>query len=292
MHPIIDCFAEVSDRYEAAFVDLWGCLHNGREPFPAAVAALRAFVEKGGYVVLLTNAPRPQQAVKQHLGKLGVPTDIWQAVATSGDSAKAAVASGTYGRKVYHLGPDKDEAFFAADPDIPGIENIERVALDQAESVVCTGLFDDQTETPDDYAALLLDAKNRGLPMICANPDIVVDFGLKRLYCAGALAKAYSERGGEALYFGKPHPPIYDLARQRLTEAAGRVIPDARIVGVGDGILTDVPGAMGEGIDSLFISGGLAAAETATDRSPEADKLEDFLQAHKMSPTFTIGHLR
>lgn len=292
MHPIIDSFAEISDRYEAAFVDLWGCLHNGREAFPTAVDALRAFAENGGYVVLLTNAPRPQGAVKVQLERLKVPTDVWHAVATSGDSAKAAVASASYGTRVYHLGPDKDEAFFAADPAIPGIEKIERVPLSQAQSIVCTGLFDDDTETPDDYTATFLEAKTRDLTMICANPDIVVDFGHTRKYCAGALAQAYEERGGRTLYFGKPHPPIYDLARNRLTEAAGRVVPDNKIICIGDGILTDIPGAVGESLDSLFISGGLAAAETETTHSPIPEKLEAFLQAHKMSPTYTIGHLR
>lgn len=292
MYPIIESFSEISDRYDAAFVDLWGCLHNGREPFPAAVEALRAFARQGGWVVLLTNAPRPQYSVAQQLSQLGVPQDCWHVIATSGDSAKAAMASGTYGTKVFHIGAPKDEPFFAPDPAIPGLDAITRVPLDQADCVVVTGLRDDDTETPDDYAAELLEAKTRGLDMLCANPDIVVDHGTTRKYCAGALALAYAERGGTVHYFGKPHPPIYDLARNRLTEAAGRVIADARILCIGDGILTDIPGALGEGLDSLFISGGLAAAETATDRSPDPEKLAEFLHAHNIAPTYTIGHLR
>ena len=254
--------------------------------------ALRAFVGQGGYIVLLTNAPRPQDSVREQLQAMGVPDDIWHVIATSGDSAKAALASGAHGQKVYHIGADKDEPFFEPDPSIPGIRQIERVSLETAESVVVTGLADDDTETPDDYASDLLHARNRGLDMLCANPDIVVDHGDKRKYCAGALAEAYTERGGVVHYFGKPHPPIYDLARNRLTEAAGRVVADAKIICIGDGILTDIPGALGEGLDSLFISGGLAAAETATDRSPDPRKLADFLQAHQTPPTYTIGHLR
>ncbi|MBC6443290.1 MAG: TIGR01459 family HAD-type hydrolase [Rhodobacteraceae bacterium] len=292
MHSIIDRLADVSDRYDAAFVDLWGCLHNGREPFPAAVAALHAFVAKGGYVVLLTNAPRPQEAVIMQLGKLDVPPDIWHAVVTSGDSTRAAVAAGRYGQKVFHLGPEKDSPFFAASAAVPGMERIRRVALEDAQGIVCTGLFDDRTETPEDYAALLHTARIRGLPMICANPDIAVDFGHKRRFCAGALAQAYRDRGGEVCLFGKPHRPIYALARRCLAQVSGRVIPDARILGIGDGILTDVSGAARQGLDSLFISGGLAAAETGTDRSPAPGKLAVFLQAHDISPTFTIGHLR
>lgn len=292
MTEIIDTLDQVADRYDAAFVDLWGCLHNGREAFPEAVAALRRFVGRGGYVILLTNAPRPKHSVEEQIAGFGVPRDCWHEIVTSGDSAKAALASGAFGRKVFHLGPPKDESFFAPDPDIPGIEKIERVPLKEAESVVCTGLFDDFNETPDDYAALLLEARNRGLPMLCANPDIVVDYGDKRIYCAGALCEAYRERGGEVYYFGKPHPPIYDLARQRLTKVAGRVIPDARILAIGDGIGTDIAGAMGEGLDSLFITGGLAAEETGTERDPDPERLAAFLQLHKFSPTYAIGRLR
>lgn len=292
MHSIIDTFSEISDQYEAAFVDLWGCLHNGREPFPSAVEALRDFANRGGFVVLLTNAPRPQYSVAEQLSLLGVPEEVWHVIATSGDSAKAAMASGSYGRKVFHIGAPKDEPFFEADPAIEGIDSIKRVPLEQADCVVVTGLRDDDTETPDDYAAELLEAKNRGLDMLCANPDVVVDYGNTRKYCAGALALAYEERGGTVHYFGKPHPPIYDLARNRLTQVAGKVISDSKIICIGDGIRTDISGALGEGIDSLFISGGLAAAETGTERSPNPEKLAAFLQAQKITPTHTIGHLR
>lgn len=292
MAAIIDSFAEISDRYDAAFVDLWGCVHNGKKPFEGAITALRGFVDRGGHVVLLTNAPRPDVSVRAQLDAMGVPREIWHVITTSGDSAKAALGSGAYGTRVHHIGPERDLTFFAPTEETPGLADIALVPLDQAQSVVCTGLVDDETETPQDYAALLLEAKTRGLEMLCANPDIVVDHGSKRKYCAGALALDYRERGGVVHYFGKPHPPIYDLARNRLTAVAGRVVPDARIICIGDGILTDIPGAQGEGLDSLFISGGLAAVETATQRSPDPERLEAFLQAHDMAPTFTIGHLR
>lgn len=291
MSQIIDRFSEVSDQYDAAFVDLWGCLHNGNKPFTSAVDALRDFVGRGGYVILVSNSPRPKPGVMAQLDQIGVPTDIWHDVATSGDSAKAALATGTYGTKVFHVGPDRDLPFFDPTPDILGIADIERVPLDQAEVVVCTGLFDDETETPEDYAATFLEARSRGLDWLNANPDIIVDHGDKRKYCAGALAQAYAARGGTVHSFGKPHPPIYDLARNRLTATAGRVIEDRRIIGIGDGILTDIPGALAENMDSLFISGGLAAEETGTDQAPDPKMLEVFLQAHNTSPTWTIGHL-
>ena len=134
-------------------------------------------------------------------------------------------------------------------------------------------------------------AKQKGLKLLCANPDIVVDRGDHREWCAGALARLYTEMGGESLYFGKPHPPIYDLARRRLT-ALGKVVDSEAILAIGDGILTDIAGAMGEDIDSLFISGGLAAAETKTSQQPDEEALRDYLQKEISSPTFTIGHLR
>lgn len=292
MTRIIDSFDQVSDNYEVAFVDLWGCLHNGVTAFPAAIAALEKFRDKGGIVFLLTNAPRPKASVKVQLDGLNVPRNLYHEVATSGDAARAALGSGSFGRKVFHIGPERDLPFFEPTEQIPGLADIQRVPLAQAESVVCTGLFDDQTETPEDYAAILLEAHNRGLRMLCANPDIVVDLGHKRIYCAGAIAAAYTERGGDSLYFGKPHPPIYDLARNRLTALMGRVIPDKRIICIGDGINTDISGALGEDLDCLFITGGLAAKETGTDRQPDAAKLAKYLNDAQISATLSIGHLR
>ncbi len=292
MTKIITRFDEISHQYEVAFVDLWGCLHNGVAPFPEAVAALAKFRDQGGTVLLLTNSPRPKQSVIEQLDGLGVPRDIYQEVATSGDSARAALAAGSFGHKVFHIGPERDLSFFEPSDFIPGLANITRVPMDQAEAVVCTGLFDDQTETPEDYAAILLDAHNRGLKMLCANPDIMVDLGHKRIYCAGAIAQAYAERGGEAFYFGKPHPPIFDLARNRLTALLGRVVIDKKIIVIGDGINTDIRGALQEDLDSLFITGGLAATETGTDGQPDPQKLEQFMRKSQAGTTYAIGHLR
>ncbi|MEM6618849.1 MAG: TIGR01459 family HAD-type hydrolase [Pseudomonadota bacterium] len=296
MTEIIESFADIAGNYDAAFVDLWGCLHNGKAPFPGAVDALGSFVEKGGFVVLLTNSPRPRGSVAVQLDGLSVPRNIWHTIATSGDGAKAALGRGEFGTRIYHLGPDRDAPFFEPDPETPGIEHIQRVPLADAEAIVCTGPFDDDIDTPEDYDATFLSARNRGLPFLCANPDLVVDHGETRKYCAGALAEAYAARGGAVHFTGKPHPVIYDLARQRLTQAAGRVIDDSRVICLGDGVLTDVPGAAGEALDCLFISGGLAAAETATGAHPSGqpnpEELDAFLRAHNAAPRFTIGYLR
>ncbi|MGG7645991.1 TIGR01459 family HAD-type hydrolase [Rhodovulum sp. YNF3179] len=292
MTRIIERLDDISDRYDALFVDLWGCLHDGYRPFPDAVAALERFKAGGGKVVLLTNSPRPRAAVIRQLEKIGVPRATWDDIASSGDSAQAGMMRGAVGRRVYHMGPPVDESFFTdtAD-DITDEVGITRVPLTEAEGIVCTGLEDDETETPEDYRAQLLYAKNAGMKLLCANPDIVVDRGDKRIFCAGALAQLYTEMGGKSLYFGKPHPPIYDLARRRLRALDGPV-DESRILCMGDGIATDIQGATGENLDSLFISGGLARAETGTDRQPDPGKLEAYLAEAQQSPDYSIGHLR
>jgi HAD superfamily hydrolase (TIGR01459 family) len=296
MTEIIRSLADLTGRYDAVFCDLWGCLHNGKAAFPVAVAALQGFRATGGKVVLLTNAPRPKSSVVKQLDNLGVPRDAWDIVVTSGDAAQMGMLSGAVGRKVHHIGAPKDEPFFtdfaedlaayaATQPPII------RVPLREAEGIVCTGLRDDLTETPDDYRAALLLGKTLGLPMLCANPDIVVDMGDKRVYCAGALAQAYEQLGGTALYFGKPHPPIYDLARRRLAEAG--VPSDPQILCIGDGISTDIQGGIGEGLDTLFITGGLEAAQFGTDvETPDKTRLDAWLADRQLSPTFAMGRLR
>ena len=296
MAEIIQTLADVSSRYDAVFCDLWGCLHDGKHPFPAAVAALQAYRQRGGLVLLLTNAPRPRSSVVAQLDRMGCPRDAWDEVVTSGDAAQYALLTGAVGRKVYFIGADKDEPFFtdfAEDlQDVASSQQpIARVALEDAEGCVCTGLRDDMTEVPEDYHLTLMRLKNYGLPMLCANPDIVVDFGDKRLWCAGALARDYEAMGGRVLYFGKPHPPIYDMARRRL--AALTTSRDPQILCIGDGINTDIQGGMGEGLDTLFVTGGISAEEFGPDpEAPQARLLEPWLGKAQLSATFAIGKLR
>ncbi|MHA6264937.1 TIGR01459 family HAD-type hydrolase [Arenibacterium sp. CAU 1754] len=291
MSRIIQSLAEISDPYEALFVDLWGCVHNGVTALPDAVAALQAYRKRGGVVVLLTNAPRPRTSVQTQIEGFGVPADAWDTIASSGDSARAAMFRGAVGEKVYFMGnPETDEEFFDPIKVVDDPVDITRVPLPEAQGIVCCGPFDPLAD-PDVNRPDFLYAKQKGLKLLCANPDIVVDRGDTREWCAGALARLYTEMGGESLYFGKPHPPIYDLARRRLSEL-GKSVPDSAILAIGDGIHTDVAGAMGEDIDSLFISGGLAAQETKTSHQPDADALSDYLAREMSNPTYTIGHLR
>ncbi len=290
MTRIITGLPEISAQYDALFVDLWGCVHNGVTALPEAVAALKAYRESGGKVVLVTNSPRPRTGVERQLKAFNVPEDCWDTIATSGDSARSAMFRGVVGEKVWHIGYPEDERFFEPISVVQNPVNVQTVPLEEAEGIVCTGPRDPLAD-PSVMRPEFLMAKQRGLKLLCANPDIIVDRGEQREWCAGALAQLYTEMGGESLYFGKPHPPIYDLARRRLA-ALGTDVPDTRILAIGDGVLTDIAGAMGEDIDSLFISGGLAAAETKTRTQPDPDALNTYLEREMSNPTFAIGYLR
>jgi len=291
MTQIINSLSEVSHNYDALFVDLWGCLHNGISAFPEAVAAMQAYRRSGGTVVLVTNSPKPRKGVERQLVSFSVPDDAWDTIATSGDSARVAMLRGAVGQKVLFMGEwERDAGFFEPLALLDDGLDIQRVSLQEAEGIVCCGP-DDPFADPDTNRAAFLYAKQKGMKLLCANPDIVVDRGEDREWCAGALAKLYTDMGGESLYFGKPHPPIYDLARLRLSEL-DKNISDDRILAIGDGIITDIAGAMGEDIDSLFISGGLAAAETKTKTQPDPEALTNYLHKENQHPTYTIGMLR
>jgi HAD superfamily hydrolase (TIGR01459 family) len=291
MTQIISALSDVADRYEALFVDLWGCVHDGVKALPEAVAALLAYRANGGTVILVTNSPKPRLGVKDQLGTFGVPEDAWDSIASSGDSARAAMFRGAVGEKVWFMGEEaRDAGFFEPIHVVESPVPISRVPLDQAEGIVCCGPFDPQAD-PAVSRPEFLYAKQKGLKLLCANPDIVVDRGEVREWCAGALARLYTEMGGESLYFGKPHPPIYDLARRRLAEL-DRLVPDTSILAIGDGIRTDILGAQGEDIDSLFITGGLAAIETQTAQQPDEQALITYLEGEQVTPTYAIGKLR
>lgn len=291
MARILATLDDIDPGYRVLYCDLWGCLHDGVRALPAAVAALERFKARDGAVVLITNSPRPARDVATQIAALGVPSGCYDAIATSGDAAQEALAAGLVGHRVFHIGPERDLGFFTGADGRPF--DVARVPLAQAEGIVCTGLFEDRTETPQDYRAILLEGRTRGLKLLCANPDIVVDVGAQRIYCAGAIAAAYAQAGGESLYFGKPHPPIYRLARARLNERLGCEPAPDEILCVGDGIGTDILGAMGESLDALFITGGLAAAETATtDQGPDPERLAAFLKAERLSPLLAMAYLR
>ena len=251
--PTLRGLHELASAYDALICDVWGVVHNGREPNPATVDALQGFRASRGPVILLTNAPRIAADVRSQFDRIGVPHDCYDAIVTSGQAARDDLvlrASAATPPALFNLGPPRDRATYE------GI-SLNLVAADEADLVLCTGLFDDEAETPDDYRDMLEGFRSRGLLLICANPDVTVRRGDSAVYCAGAIARAYEAIGGKVLYYGKPHPPIFTaaLAQARRFGAARRPLV------VGDGLETDIRGANRMGWDALFISGGLFGVE-------------------------------
>jgi len=247
--PVIGSIAEIGSAYDAWLVDIWGVMHNGVRAHPTAVEATRRFREQGGIVVLLSNSPRPASSLQGQLTNFGVAGTSYDATISSGDLTRHELAKHA-GTRVFHLGPERDLPIFA------GLD-VERVEASEAEFVVCTGLFDDDTETPDDYQDLLRDFARRKLTMLCANPDRMVERGHHLIYCAGALAEAYEALGGNVIYAGKPYLPIYELALETIADLAGKAVPRRRILAIGDGVHTDMAGAASFGLDTVFVASGL-----------------------------------
>ena len=262
--PILRGLHELASDYDALICDVWGVVHNGREPNPATVDALQGFRASRGPVILLTNAPRIAADVRSQFDRIGVPHDCYDAIVTSGQAARDDLvlrASAAKPLALFNLGPERDRATYDGVP-------LSLVPADEADLVLCTGLFDDETETPDDYRGMLEGFRSRDLLMICANPDVTVRRGDTAVYCAGAIARAYETVGGKVLYYGKPHPPIFEaaIAQARRFGAARRPLV------VGDGLETDIRGANRMGWDALFVSGGLFGVEIGSltgDRAAE-----------------------
>lgn len=244
--PIISSIAELADTSEAWICDIWGVIHNGVAAHRSAVEACLAFRRRGGVVVLLTNAPRPAAYVEVQLARLDVPREAWSALLTSGDLTRGFVAE-RQGRPVFHLGPERDRGLF------DGL-HVVKTGANEAEAVICSGLFDDETETPETYRPMLEQFLARRLPMICANPDITVARGSKVVYCAGALADLYERIGGNVIWAGKPHLPIYDRAFALVEQAIGRPVARDAILAIGDGVRTDIKGAAAAGLRSVFVA--------------------------------------
>jgi len=292
MTRIVESLDQIAAPYDVLYCDLWGCLHDGLALFAPAVEALIRFRRRGGAVVLMTNAPRTHHAVLRRLERMGLPAEAWDVIAASGDATQEAMLMGAAGRRLWHLGPDKDEDLFSQIPEwLADRAPIERVPLDAAEGIICTGPFDEFNDRPEDYRGRFLLAKTRDLLMLNANPDLAVDVGETRIPCAGALAQLYEQMGGRVMSFGKPHPPIYDLARRRLAER-GITYDNDQVLAIGDGILTDIPGARSEGIDALFVTGGLEAQRFGPDPlRPDPGLLTGWLADQGLAPRFAIGRL-
>ena len=280
---MIDTLDQIADGYSVILSDVWGVLHNGVTAFPDAVATLSRMREQGRTVILITNAPRPHPSVIAQLLSLGVDESAWDRVITSGDVTRRLIEEGP--RRVFHLGPDRDTIIY------DGLD-VELVDYPEAGAIVCTGPFDDETETPEDYKELLATLRGRNLPFICANPDIVVERGDRLIWCAGALARDYAQLGGRTLIAGKPHRPIYEAALAAAREIVGRDVPASEILAIGDGVMTDVKGAADNGFDLLYVTAGIHAHEYAGDNGPDTEKLAVFLGSHGYSPVASIPRLK
>jgi HAD superfamily hydrolase (TIGR01459 family) len=280
---LLDRFSELAPGYDAVLCDVWGVVHNGVAALAPAGEALTRFRAAGGTALLVSNAPRPGAAVIRMLDRLGVPRSAYDDIITSGDLTREFIASHP-SRAVFHLGPERDRSIF------DGLE-LRFGPVEDADYVICTGLFDDERETPETYRGLLERMRARGLLFVCANPDLVVERGEKLIYCAGAVAQLYGQLGGEVMYAGKPHRPIYDAALARIAAARGIAIPTARVLAIGDSIRTDLAGAAALGIDGVFIIRGIHAEELGHRDDPDLERLGNFFAEAGVTPRAVMREL-
>jgi HAD superfamily hydrolase (TIGR01459 family) len=280
MHPpypsFTDQFRALAPRYDVVLCDVWGVVHNGVAPFPPACDALARFRDGGGTVVLITNAPRTSEVVARQLDRIGFPREAYDHVVCSGDVTRGVI-SRRRTEAVFHIGPERDRSIFAE-------LDVRTATAETADYAVCSGLFDDTRETPEDYRDLLVHLRARDLFMVCANPDLVVERGDQRVYCAGAIADLYGLLGGEVLYAGKPHRPIYDEALARAAATRGAPPPLDRVLAIGDSVRTDLTGATRLGVDCLFVTAGIHAEELGTRDNPDAGGLARMFAAAGIWP--------
>ncbi|OBZ92652.1 HAD family hydrolase [Pararhizobium polonicum] len=277
----INSFRDIASRYDVVLCDVWGVLHNGVEAFKGACEALTEARARGLTVVLITNSPRPHPGVIVQIRGLGVPDTAYDRIVTSGDVTRALISAGP--KKIYFIGAEKDF------PLLEGL-GVSMVSSEEAEIIVCAGFFDDETETADDYRATLSGMAKRKVPFICANPDLVVERGHKLIPCAGAIAKVYEELGGETRISGKPYVPIYRASLSEAKAVRGG-LDLTRVIAVGDGMPTDVKGAQDFGLDILYISAGIHAAEYMAAEKTDEAKLTAFLKSEGATPKWWMPRL-
>jgi HAD superfamily hydrolase (TIGR01459 family) len=277
-------FASLAPNYDVALCDVWGVLHNGIVAFADACDAMRRFRQSGGTVILITNAPRPGEVVLDFTDKVGMPRDCFDGIVSSGDVARAHIA-GRLNETVFKIGRARAGPIF---DDLA----IRFVPVESADYVVCSGLFNDETETPEDYRPLLEQMLARKLFMVCANPDIVVERGERMLYCAGAIAELYRSLGGEVLFAGKPHRPIYESALAKAAALRGGMPSLKRVIAIGDSVRTDLAGALAVPVDCLFITAGIHSEEFGGRDDPNVAAVERTLEAAGLRPTALMRRLR
>ena len=280
----IDHFAPMARDYDVILSDVWGVVHNGVAATVPACDALARFRAGGGTVMLITNAPRAADVVRQFIDKLHVPHDAYDGIVSSGDVTRDVITH-RRGESVFHIGPKRDVSVFSE----LGIESF--APPESAAFVVCTGLFDDDRERPENYRPLLTQLQQRGLMMVCANPDLVVERGDRLVYCAGAVADLYGSLGGEVLYAGKPYAPIYEMALAKAAAVRGQMPTRDRVLAIGDSVRTDLAGANSFGIDCLFVTAGIHAEELGGRENPDAALLQKIFADAKSYPKAVMRRL-
>jgi HAD superfamily hydrolase (TIGR01459 family) len=256
---VLEGFGAIAAGYKLLLSDVWGVVHNGVVSYPAACAALKKARENGATVILISNAPRPGVVVAKQIAKWGVPADCYDTIVASGDVARTELEARPEA-KLFHLGPERDL------PNYDGLPN-KLVGEDECDVVVVTGPFNDEVEVAEDYRAMFERLIPRGVLMLCANPDLVVERGDKLIVCAGALAQLYEQMGGNAIYAGKPYAPIYDQVVVVAEKMRGEKISKGEMLAIGDGARTDLKGAALQGIDCLFITGGIHAEDFSAEKN-------------------------
>ncbi len=281
---LVPGLSALAHQYKGILSDVWGVLHNGVAAFEQAHEALTAYrQETGAPVVLITNAPRPNAPIREQLAELGVPLSAYDDIVTSGDVTRDLLMQNS-GKKAFKIGPDRDFPLYEG-------TGVTLSGEEDAQIVCCTGLFDDDTETPDDYRDMLKRLADRGLPFICANPDIVVERGDRLIWCAGALARLYEDLGGPVQIVGKPHAPIYKAAVERLSAVRGEAVAAQEILAIGDGLPTDIRGADSQGLDVLFVTGGIHAADFGPVDTPDETLIRRRLAEEGLSARAAVPRL-
>lgn len=280
---MIPHFSTLAPHYDALFCDVWGVMHNGVTAFPEACDALTRARAGGAMVVLITNAPRPDSVVARQLAELHVPRDTYDAIVSSGNVTRGEIEKRP-GQSLFHMGPERDVEIFS------GL-GVRFTPLEQADYVVCSGLDDDDRETPDDYRARLSVMLARKLTMVCGNPDVVVERGDKLVYCAGSLADLYAAMGGKVVYAGKPYRPIYEMALAKAQAGAGRNVALRKVLAIGDSLRTDLAGARDFGVDFLFVTAGIHSGELGARERPDTEALKELLGAASKMPKAVMRNL-
>lgn len=283
MTEFIRSLDDIADRYDAILCDVWGVLHNGKRAYPEAPRALWRMRDQGRPVVLITNVPKPRGPIPAQLERAGVPREAWDAIVTSGDAIRAELAARAPG-PMFKIGPGEYDR-----PLWEGL-GLREAPLSEAAFFAISGLFRDD-ETPEDYAAILAEARARDLDLLCANPDIVVQFGDRIIWCAGAIARDYAALGGNVIMAGKPYAPIYEFAYRELEAISGKRFDKSRILAIGDGIPTDIAGANAQGLDSLFVASGMHGEGLWTNGHVDRDKVTAALAEEGVSATYVMKAL-